>query len=134
MTWSSADSINLPFGNRMKYLVGIHRPNDFDHEQMLGPEVREAIDRVNDEMVAAGVRLFVGGLHAPSSATSIRLLPNGEVAIKAGPFLNADAYVDGFWVLECNDQNEAIEWGRKAALACRGSVEVRPFAGAALKE
>jgi hypothetical protein len=118
----------------MKYLIAIHRPNDFAHEDMLGPEVREAIDRVNDEMVAAGVRLFVGGLYSPSSATSIRLQSNGDVTVSEGPYLEASDYVDGLWVLECETKADAIEWGRKAALACRGSVEVRPFAGATMKE
>ncbi|HET7871285.1 MAG TPA: hypothetical protein VFL42_02165 [Terriglobales bacterium] len=33
----------------------------------------------------------------------------------------------GFWVLKAADLNEALAWGRKAALASRASVEVRPF-------
>lgn len=114
----------------MKYLVSIHRPTDFDHEKELGPSVRSAIDQVNDEMVAAGVRIFVGGLQSPSLAASVLLKPDGTTELAEGPFLKADQYVDGFWVLECETLEDAIEWGRKAALACRGSVEVRPFAGA----
>jgi hypothetical protein len=30
-------------------------------------------------------------------------------------------------VLEAADLDEALEWGRKAAVACRASVEVRPI-------
>jgi hypothetical protein len=114
----------------MTYLIAIHRPTDFDHEKELGPSVRGAIDQVNDEMVAAGVRLFVGGLQSPSSSASILLKSDGTTEIEEGPFLKAGEYVDGFWVLECESQEVAVEWGQKAALACRGSVEVRPFAGA----
>lgn len=116
----------------MKYLVAIHRPNDFNHSEQLGPDAHLAIDQVNDEMVAAGVRLFVGGLRSRSEATSVHLHPDGQTSLADGPFLDAKGYVDGFWVLECATKEEAIEWGRKAALACRGSVEVRPFAGAAV--
>jgi hypothetical protein len=47
-----------------------------------------------------------------------------------GQFLKVKQYVDGFWVLECESLEDALEWGKKAARACRGSVEVRPFAGA----
>jgi hypothetical protein len=115
----------------MKYLVSIHRPNGYNHAEMLDATAHAAIDEVNDAMVAAGVRVFVGGLRATSSATSIHLQPNGELMTNEGPFLDASEYVDGFWVLDCASQEEAIEWGRKAALACRGSVEVRPFAGTA---
>lgn len=116
----------------MKYLVSIHRPNDFNHAEKLGPAEREAIDRVNDEMVAAGVRVFVGGLTSPTTATSLHLQPNGEIVTTEGAFLKAIDYVDGFWVLECENQEEATAWGRKAALACQGSVEVRAFAGASV--
>jgi hypothetical protein len=113
----------------MKFLVSIHRPTDYDHAAMLDAVARQAIDQVNEDMVAAGVRVFVGGLCSPSKATSLRLQPDGEVTVTHGPILNANEYVDGFWVLDCSDLDHAIEWGRRAALACRGSVEVRPFAG-----
>ena len=33
--------------------------------------------------------------------------------------------VGGFWVLEAADLDEALEWGRKAVIACRVPVEVR---------
>jgi hypothetical protein len=36
-------------------------------------------------------------------------------------------HIGGFWVLEAVDLNEALAWGRKAAVACRAPVEVRPF-------
>ncbi len=111
----------------MKYLVAIHRPNAYNHAEMLTPADHKAIDEINDEMVAANVRVFVGGLRPPSSATSLNLQPNGEVLITDGPFLETKEYVDGFWVLECKNLDEALEWGRKAAIACRSSVEVRPF-------
>jgi hypothetical protein len=115
----------------MKYLVAIHRPNGYNHDEMLDATAHAAIDEVNDAMVAAGVRVFVGGLCATSTATSIHFQPNGELMTNEGPFLDSSEYVDGFWVLDCASQEDAIEWGRKAALACRGSVEVRPFAGTA---
>ncbi|MEQ1821428.1 MAG: YciI family protein [Fimbriimonadaceae bacterium] len=112
----------------MKYLVSIHRPTDYDHA-MLDATARQAIDQVNDDMVTAGVRVFVGGLCSPSTATSLRLQPDGEVTISSGPILNTNEYVDGFWVLDCSNLDQALEWGQRAALACRGPVEVRPFAG-----
>lgn len=116
----------------MKYLVSIHRPTDFDHATQLGEDVRLAIDAVNDEMVAAGVRIFVGGLRSPGEAKSIHRDSAGELTVTDGPFLQASNYVDGFWVLECDSIEDAVTWGQKSAKACRGSVEVRPFGGAAV--
>jgi hypothetical protein len=31
------------------------------------------------------------------------------------------------WVLHAANLDEALAWGRKAAIACRTSIEVRPF-------
>src|ERR1700744_3883849 len=109
-----------------QYLVAIHHFDDY------GPSVEtEAmsrdIDALNDEMVAAGVRIFVGGLSPASSARSLRAQPDGKVHITDGPYLETREPIGGFWVLEAADLDEALEWGRKAVVACRAPVEVRPF-------
>lgn len=109
-----------------QYLVSIHRPNGFDYSA-IDAAVRRDISAVNDEMVAAGVRVFVGGLQSTSLAKSIRREPDGALIESDGAYLDASAYVDGFWVLEVADLEAAMTWGRKAAAACRGSIEVRPF-------
>lgn len=85
------------------------------------------IDALNDEMKAAGVRVFVGGLQPESSARSLRLQPAGKVLITDGPYAETKEHIGGFWVLKAADLDEALAWGRKAAVACRASVEVRPF-------
>lgn len=109
-----------------QYLVAIHRPDDYD-PALEDEEMARQIDALNDAMIAAGVRVFVGGLQAPGCARSVRARPNGEVEISDGPYLQAGEHVGGFWVLEVADLDEAIAWGRKAAIACRAPVEVRPF-------
>jgi hypothetical protein len=85
------------------------------------------IDALNDAMKAAGVRVFVGGLKPARSAKSLRFGPGGSVLVTDGPYTEAKEHVGGFWVLEAADLDEALEWGRKAAIACRAPVEVRPF-------
>ena len=71
--------------------------------------------------------VFVGGLHPAISAKSLRTQPDGKVLITDGPYLETTEHVGGFWVLEAADLDEALAWGRKAAVACRAPVEVRPF-------
>ena len=85
------------------------------------------IDVLNEEMIAKGVRIFAGGLRPASSAKSLRAQPDGKVLITDGPYLETKEHIGGFWVLEAADLNEALEWGRKAVVACRAPVEVRPF-------
>ncbi|MFZ4508088.1 MAG: YciI family protein [Fimbriimonas sp.] len=110
----------------MKFLVAIHHPADYDGS--LEPEQMGLdIDALNDEMVAAGVRVFVGGLQKSGTAKSLRTQGDGELLVTDGPYLETKEHIGGLWVLECADMDEALEWGRKAVRACRVPVEVRAF-------
>ena len=111
----------------MKYWLAIYHPDNYDPSVAEDETMSRDIDALNDEMKAAGVRIFVGGLHPPSSAKSLRRQPDGKVLITDGPYLETTEHVGGFWVLEAADLDEALAWGRKAAVACRAPVEVRPF-------
>ena len=111
----------------MKYLVAIHHPDDYDPSATEDEAMSREIDVLNDEMEAAGVRVFVGGLQPVSSAKSLRAQPDGQVILTDGPYLETGEHIGGLWVLEAADMDEAVAWGRKAAVACRVPVEVRPF-------
>jgi len=109
-----------------QYLVAIHHPDDFDPSLVTESTVRD-IDVLNEEMEAAGVRMFAGGLAGASNAKSLRAQSNGKVLVTDGPYLETKEHVGGFWILKAANLDEALAWGRKAVLACRAPVEVRPF-------
>src|SRR5260370_10070299 len=109
-----------------QYLVAIHHADDYDPSTE-GEAMSRDIHALNREMVAAGVRTFVGGLSAPSSARSLRAQPDGKVLITDGPDLETTEHLGGFWALEASNLDDALEWGRKAVVACRAPVEVRQF-------
>jgi len=106
-----------------QYLVAGYLPDNFDPSQMDEATGRE-IHALNKEMIAAGVRKFACGL---GSAKSLRVQTDGRVLVTDGPYLEAKEHIGGFWILECADMDEALGWGRKAVVACRAPVEVRPF-------
>jgi hypothetical protein len=114
-------------GEIMKYLVAIHHPDNYDPFLAEDEAMGRDIDVLNEEMIAAGVRVFAGGLHPVKSAKSLRAQPGGKVLITDGPYLETKEHIGGFWILEAADMNEALEWGRKAVVACRAPVEVRQF-------
>jgi serine/threonine protein kinase len=114
----------LPSG---EYLIAIYRPDDYD-PSVETEEMEREIDVLNDQMVAAGARVFVAGLSSASGARSLRAQPDGKLLVTDGPYTETHEHVVGFWVLKAADLDEALEWGRRAAVACRASVEVRPFA------
>ncbi|WP_025228436.1 YciI family protein [Fimbriimonas ginsengisoli] len=110
----------------MNYLVAIHHRDDYD-PTVEDEAMHRDIDILNDEMVAAGVRVFVGGLHLASRAKSLRAQSGGKVSVTDGPYLETKEHIGGFWVLQAANMDEALEWGRKAVIACRAPVEVRQF-------
>lgn len=89
--------------------------------------MRGDIDALNEEMVAKGVRSFVGGLQPAAKAMSVVAQAHGELVASEGPYLKTSEHVGGFWVLDVANLDEALAWGRKAAVACRAPVEVREF-------
>lgn len=109
-----------------RFLVAIHHPDGYDGSSE-PDEMHRAIDELNNEMVAAGIRVFVGGLHPAGSAKSLHASPDGEIEITDGPYLESGEHVGGFWVLDVASLDEALAWGRKAVVACRAPVEVRQF-------
>jgi len=111
-----------------QYLVAIHHPDDFEpHSE--GEATQRDISRLNEEMNAGGVVVFVGGLAPVKEAVSVRRQGGGELLVTDGPYLETKEHIGGFWVLDVATQEEALAWGRKAALACRAPVEVRAFNG-----
>ena len=109
-----------------QFLVAIHHPIDFVPSSE-DEATRHDISALNREMVAAGIRVFVGGLASARKAKALRPKPDGKVIVSDGPHVETKEHIGGFWVLDVADMDEAVEWGRKAAVACRVPVEVRPF-------
>ncbi len=111
-----------------QYLLSVYHPDvtesapaPADIEQIIAD-----VGAVNDELRAAGAWVFAGGLH-PSSTATVLKLTDGEVLVTDGPFLEGKEHIGGIWVINAPDLDEALDWGRKAARACRIPVEVRPF-------
>jgi hypothetical protein len=110
-----------------QYLLSVYQPAE---GPIPAPEVLEGIMRnvaaLREEMKTAGVWVFSGGLHAPATATVVRL-KDREVLTTDGPFVEGKEYLGGFTILRANDLDSALEWGRKLARATTLPIEVRPF-------
>ena len=71
--------------------------------------------------------LFRGGeaLEPTRTATTVRV-KDGQTLVTDGPFAETKEALGGFYLLECRDLDEAIEYAAKIPGARRGSIEVRP--------
>jgi hypothetical protein len=74
----------------------------------------------------AGVRLGGEALQGVETATTVRVR-NGERLVSDGPFAETKEVLGGYYVLECADLDEALDWAAKIPGASTGSVEVRPI-------
>jgi hypothetical protein len=108
--------------------MSVWHDDDYDLD-FSSPEAQRMfaqVGAVNEEMQATGAWVFGGGLVAASSATVVRS-EGGTVSMIDGPYAETKEQMGGFWVIEAADLDAALAWAGKAATACEGPVEVRPF-------
>jgi hypothetical protein len=110
-----------------QYLLAVHSvegaPTRSDEDTQIA---YGETDKINRELQAAGAWVFGGGLLPADSATVVRV-ENGTTTMTDGPFAETKEQLGGFWVLQCDDLDQALAWAAKCAQACMEPVEVRPF-------
>lgn len=113
-----------------QYLLSVMHDAEYeaDFESEEAKRVGPKVDAVNAEMMATGAWVFAGGLHSASSATTVQV-KDGEVSVTDGPYAETKEMVGGFWILELADLDAALEWAKKATVACERPIEIRPFHG-----
>jgi hypothetical protein len=77
----------------------------------------------------AGLLVGVKRLRSVESATSVRVR-GGETAITDGPFAITKEVLAGYYILDCEDLNEALTQAARIPAAGWGTVEVRPVMAA----
>lgn len=82
------------------------------------------VGRFNADLEAAGALVAAGGLQPPSTAKTVDAT-SGETVVADEPFVVADSYVGGFWVVEAATEEEAIAWAARASGILQTRVEVR---------
>ncbi|HXH84790.1 MAG TPA: YciI family protein [Candidatus Tectomicrobia bacterium] len=79
--------------------------------------------RVSEELRSKGRMIVSERLRPEAEATRVRF--HGPVT--DGPFAETKEALGGFYLIECDSKEEAIDWARKLPLRAGGFVEVRPI-------
>ena len=109
-----------------RYLLSFYQPEGpIPPREVLEPIMRE-LDAVNRDLKAAGAWVFAGGLHAPSTATVVRVR-NEQPLITDGPFVEGKEYLGGVTIIDVADLDAALGWATRIARATTLPIEVRPF-------
>ncbi len=123
-----------------QYLLNIYQPDGEAPPPEILAGVMRDMNALIEDTKAAGVFVFKGGLHPPSSTTVVRF-QRGEALITDGPYAEGKEHIGGFLIVQVPDLDSALVWARKLArtltLDGRGDVEgglpieVRPLHGEA---
>lgn len=105
------------------YSDGVQDANRSEQEQ--GAEFQGYM-AFNKEAKTGGAYLAGEALQPVATATTVRVR-GGQAATTDGPFAETKEQFGGFYLLECKDLDEAIEYAAKIPAAKHGSVEVRPI-------
>ncbi|MCC6612772.1 MAG: YciI family protein [Anaerolineae bacterium] len=73
-----------------------------------------------------GMMLAGDELQATRHAKTVRKR-DGKLTVTTGPFAETREQLGGFFVLDCQDLDEALDMARKIPAARHGAVEVRPI-------
>ncbi len=111
----------------MKYMLNIYLPDDASGWERLSEDERSAIS--GEYFAIADAPGVTGGaqLQPPTSATTVRV-QDGRTLTTDGPFLETKEALGGYFLLEVDDLDAAIELAaRVPAARMGGAVEVRPL-------
>ena len=75
-------------------------------------ELLAAMGRYNDELKKAGVLLDLSGLHPSAEGRRVKF-SGGQRAIINGPFAEPKKLIAGYWILQVQSMDEAVEWARR---------------------
>jgi hypothetical protein len=82
------------------------------------------VAQLNTDLESSGSFRSAGGLQPPSTAKTIDATA-GQTTIVDEPFVRADAYVGGFWIIEAATESEALVWAERASRVLQSRIEVR---------
>jgi hypothetical protein len=111
-----------------KYLLALYG-DESGWEDVTPEDMKEGMepwDKYGQAVTAAGVFLAGEGLQPSATATTVQVVEDGDAIVTDGPFVETKEQLGGFYLLECKDLDEALEWAKKVPLRPGGSIEVRP--------
>ena len=111
----------------MKYMLILAGPEG-GWEDVTPEQMKAEMDRwqeFGESLVKANAFLAGEGLQESATATTVRISDDGERVLTDGPFAETKEQVGGFYLIDCENLDDALEWAKKVP-ARGGAIEVRP--------
>jgi len=114
-----------------QYALIVHQPDGPPPADLDLEAIGRDLAALQQEMQDAGVWVFSGALQPPHASTVLHTpRGGGDVITTDGPYTEGHEHIGGLTIIEAEDLDAALEWGRKSSQIIAGlAIEVRPFAG-----
>ena len=112
---------------KMQYMMLIYW-NQLDDAERSPAELKaqlEAYRAYTQEVKEREIMLHADALEPTLTATTVRVKDN-KVLATDGPFAETKEQLGGYYLLDCENLDEAIELAAKIPHAKNGSIEIRP--------
>ena len=108
----------------MKYICLIYADEQVQAEQ--GEALFHEYNAFTESVIQAGKLVAGDPLESSGTATVVRVR-DGATLTTDGPFAETKEQIGGYYILDCEDLDDAVEWAAKIPSAKTGGVEVRPL-------
>lgn len=108
----------------MQYMLLIYAEERPDQPDPTPEEMKPWWD-YDTEVREAGVHVAGDALHPTATATTVRVR-DGETMTTDGPFAETKEVLGGYYIVDVDDLDQALEWAARCPGAQYGSIEVRP--------
>jgi hypothetical protein len=114
-----------------QYMLSVHTATVEPREPMSEEQQREGYAKIaglEADMEAADAFVFSARLSQPTEAKVVRR-GAGRPKSTDGPFAETKEHLAGFYLIEAEDTEAAVEWASRVSEAIGEPIEVRSLAG-----
>lgn len=110
----------------MKVMVFGKASKDTEAGALPSPQMWEAMEKYQDELVKAGIVLAAEGLMPSSTGVRVRCSGTDRIVLD-GPFAETKELIAGYMIWEVKSMEEAVAWVKRYPMADGSEVEIRPI-------
>ena len=108
----------------MRFMIIVKSSPESEAGALPDSEMIAAMGRYNEELIAAGVLLAADGLHPSSNGARIKF-DGGKIKVTDGPFPETKELIGGYWLIDVQSKDAALEWVKRIPFKNGEEVELR---------
>ena len=116
----------------MRVMAIVKASGDSEAGKMPSQELLTAMGKFNEELTEAGLMITGEGLRSSSKGARVSFGGDGDRTVTDGPFTETKELIAGFWLLQVDSFDEAVEWMKRCPNPHDepGEIEIREVAEA----